>query len=299
MTSLRARVTVGVVVYNGEATLRRAVESVLNQTYKCVDVHISDDGSSDRSAEIGKLLSAEYTNVMFTRQNHNLQPANNFRFFLRERVRNISCGWLRTDCLEPTYLTRMLQLLDGDTGWLPVSPGCTSFSPDGSKRLSWSPIGPLTNDPATNLAIYLFQPYENGLYALYRTGPLQKAFPKSHFHAFDWAAVAGTLLYGTHAEISDVLMARDDTPKEHYTKSVRADNTRTITRIFPASILTYDLVIRQRIPLTLRILKALAFQNLEHHLRYMRMFHPVYVKLTGLFWKIWETRLRAHLLRDA
>ena len=35
-----ARVTVGVVVYNGSPTLRRAVKSVLNQTYQKFSIDI-------------------------------------------------------------------------------------------------------------------------------------------------------------------------------------------------------------------------------------------------------------------
>jgi glycosyltransferase involved in cell wall biosynthesis len=290
------RVTAGVVVYNGALTLRRAVESILNQSYQCFSIHISDDGSTDATAEVGRSLAAEHSTVAFTQHPRNLGPANNFRFLL-ERANTEYFMWLAADdYLEPTYLARMVAVLDADPTLVACVPRVCFVKPDGNRRLSEGTKYALLADPATNLAVYLSQPHENGLYALYRTGALRKAFPRSHFHAFDWAAVAGTLLHGKHAEVADVLMVREDTPKEHYTKSVRADNPWGIARLFPIAIMTYDLVVRQRIPLKFPIIKALVHQNIEHHLRYTRMFHPRYVVRTRYIWHIWYRYLSWRLV---
>ena len=45
-------ITVLMPVYNGEAYLKEAIDSILNQTYKNFEFLIIDDGSSDRSIEI-------------------------------------------------------------------------------------------------------------------------------------------------------------------------------------------------------------------------------------------------------
>jgi glycosyltransferase involved in cell wall biosynthesis len=292
------RVTVGVIVFNGALTLRRAVESILNQSYRGFVIHISDDASRDASAEVGKSLAAEHSTVVFTQQPRNLGPANNFRFLL-ERASTEYFMWLAADdYLEPTYLARMITILDAD----PSLAACVSrvcfVKPDGSRRLSEGTY-PLLADPATNLAVYLSQPNDNSrLYALYRTGPLRDAFPRSHFHGFDWAAVAGTLLRGKHAEVADVLMVRDATPIEHYVKSVRVDNPWGITRLFPLAIMTYDLLVRQRVPLKSPIMKALVYLNVEHHLLYMRMFHPRYMRMTRYMWSMWYRYLGSRLVQD-
>jgi len=191
----------------------------------------------------------------------------------------------------------MITILDADPTLVASVSRVCFVKPDGSRRLSEA-MHPLSADPTTNLAVYLSQPHENGLYALYRTDPLRKAFPRSHFHAFDWAAVAGTLLHGGHAEVADVLMVREDTPKEHYTKSVPIDNPWGIARLFPVATMTYDLLARQRIPLKPPIFKALVYQNVEHHLRYMRMFHPHYMKITKYFWYAWGRYFSWRLVKD-
>ena len=295
MNTSEVRVTVGVVVFNGALTLRRAVESILNQSYKGFVIHISDDASVDATAEVGRSLAAEHSGVAFTQQPRNLGPANNLRFLL-ERATTEYFMWLAADdYLESTYLERMITILDADPALVACVSRVCFVEPDGGRRVSGI-RHPLLADRATNLALYLSEPHENALYALYRTGPLRRAFPRSHFHAFDWSAVAGTLLYGKHAEVADVLMVRDDTPKEHYTKSVRIDNPRGIAQLFPVAIMTYDLIVRQRIPLRIPILKALVHQNIEHHLRHMQMFHPRYMVRTRYIWHIWHRYLSWRLV---
>ena len=287
MSSSGPRITVGVIVYNGALTLRRSVESILNQSYQKYIIHISDDGSRDSTPEVGRSLAAEHSTVVFTRQPRNLGPANNFRFLL-ERAGTEYFMWLAADdYLEPTYLERMISMLDADQSLVACVSRIWFVKPDGSRRLAEGTY-PLLADPLTNLAVYLSQPRDNSrLYALYRTGPLRKAFPRSHFHAFDWAAVAGTLVQGKHAEVADVLMVRDETPRERYVKSIRADNSWGVARLFPLSVMTYDLLIRQRIPLTSPILKALLYLNIEYHCLYMKMFYPRYMKITRHIWAIW------------
>ena len=45
-------VTVYITCFNYERFVRTAIESVLQQTYKNIDLIIIDDGSTDKSAEI-------------------------------------------------------------------------------------------------------------------------------------------------------------------------------------------------------------------------------------------------------
>ena len=93
--------------------------------------------------------------------------------------------------------------------------------------------------------------------------------------------MAGTLLSGKHEEIPEILMFRDETPSINYVQQVRQDNRGTVGRIFPLMPMTKDLLLRQRIPLDLNIIRALIKINLELHCRYMAVFHPCYAKLIG------------------
>jgi len=50
-------VSVVIPVYNSEKFLKQAIESVLNQTYKNIEIITIDDGSTDNSLEILKQYS--------------------------------------------------------------------------------------------------------------------------------------------------------------------------------------------------------------------------------------------------
>lgn len=52
MTYDDALVSVIIPLYNRQATIQRAVDSVLNQSYSNIEVLVVDDGSTDQSIEM-------------------------------------------------------------------------------------------------------------------------------------------------------------------------------------------------------------------------------------------------------
>lgn len=50
-------------VYNCEATLSQAIDSIINQTYKNWELIICDDGSSDETFDIAKQYEKKYSNI--------------------------------------------------------------------------------------------------------------------------------------------------------------------------------------------------------------------------------------------
>lgn len=61
-------ISVIVPVYNADKTIKSTVESIINQTYKDIEVLLIDDGSSDRSFEICNALSIEDNRVKVIHQ---------------------------------------------------------------------------------------------------------------------------------------------------------------------------------------------------------------------------------------
>ena len=57
------KISIIVPVYNSEAYLKAAVESLLNQTYKNTEIILVDDGSTDNSPKICDEFEKSYTNV--------------------------------------------------------------------------------------------------------------------------------------------------------------------------------------------------------------------------------------------
>ena len=273
------QVTVGVPVYNGALKLRRAVESILAQTHKPDLIHISDNGSTDATGEIGQALAAEHATVSYTRQPTNIGPSPNFRFLLQQAKTPYFMWVAADDYLEPTYVERMLSVLESDPGLVTCVSRVLFVRPDGTSRLAVGTY-PLQADRVTNLAAYLTNPNDNArVYGLHRTIPLQKAYPTSDFVvAWDWTLMAGTLLYGGHAEVPETLMVRDETPHQAYMIMIRRHARWWLERIVPLLPMSLGLLFHQRIPLRLPVVKALLYANIAAHFDYVREFHPRYAR---------------------
>jgi len=73
-------VSVGMPVRNAAKTLAMAIESVVNQTYKNLEIIISDNNSDDETAEICKRYAAQDPRIRYFRQDKNITIVRNFRF---------------------------------------------------------------------------------------------------------------------------------------------------------------------------------------------------------------------------
>ena len=74
---MKLKVTVLMPVYNGEKYLKKAIESILNQTFKNFELLIIDDGSMDSSVEIIKSYADPRIKLIHNDKNLNLPESLN------------------------------------------------------------------------------------------------------------------------------------------------------------------------------------------------------------------------------
>ena len=72
MTSSNELVSVLLSTYNSEETLRESIDSLLNQTYKNLEILISDDGSTDSTKEICKKFQLKDERILFSSNKKNI-----------------------------------------------------------------------------------------------------------------------------------------------------------------------------------------------------------------------------------
>src|ERR1700758_837964 len=74
------RLTVGLPVYNGENYLAESIEALLGQTYEDFELIISDNASSDGTADICQRYRKQDSRICYIRQKRNigLNPNHNF-----------------------------------------------------------------------------------------------------------------------------------------------------------------------------------------------------------------------------
>lgn len=64
--------------FNGEKYVAKQLDSILNQTYKNIEIIISDDGSTDNTEEIITKYTEKYTFIKFIKNERNLGYTKNF-----------------------------------------------------------------------------------------------------------------------------------------------------------------------------------------------------------------------------
>lgn len=93
-------VSVGVPVYNGEATIRAALDSLLAQTYAHIEIVVSDNCSADRTRDICLEYAAADPRVKYTCTEANIGMANNVRRVLQSAKGELFT-WTCADDLRP------------------------------------------------------------------------------------------------------------------------------------------------------------------------------------------------------
>ena len=107
-------VTIGVPVYNGADYLTLAIDSLLAQTYRNVELLISDNASTDGSSEVCAAYAQRDARVRYIRQAHNIGGVENHNFVV-EQARGEFFMWGSSDDLwEPSYVQRCAQVLIED-----------------------------------------------------------------------------------------------------------------------------------------------------------------------------------------
>ena len=107
-------VSIGLPVYNGERHIREALDSLLAQTYRDFELIVSDNASTDATAEICRVYAARDQRIRYVRNPTNIGANPNFRRVL-DLARGRYFKWAACDDVcHPTYLGRCVEMLEAD-----------------------------------------------------------------------------------------------------------------------------------------------------------------------------------------
>jgi len=105
-------VTVGIPVFNGEKYIRKAIDSILAQTFSNFNCIISDNGSTDQTEIICKEYEKKDERITYVKHEKNLGPDFNFRFVL-SKAKSKYFAWLAyDDYWESTFLEKNTIILE-------------------------------------------------------------------------------------------------------------------------------------------------------------------------------------------
>lgn len=205
------RVSVGMPVYNGAPMLDTAIRGILAQTFTDFELIISDNGSTDETAEICARY-ADDPRVRYVRQPENLGPSANFRYVL-DVARAPYFMWAAHDDLrEPQALELLTAALDADPGAVMASSAFQIIGPDGEPVKRSRPWGEVfSKGPFWQFAYLIASDEEKSIhiYGLFRREAIARAMADmAYVHVYsgnDICTMMHVLGQGRAAYVDQVL----------------------------------------------------------------------------------------------
>ena len=207
------RLTIGLPVYNGEKYLGEAIDALLGQSYEDFELIISDNASTDGTAEICQRSAQTDARVRYIRQPKNIGLAPNHNVVV-EQARGELFKWAANDDLYARELIeRCVEALDEYPDV--VLAHCWTARIDGSGAVTHAYKYPLsTSSPRApeRFRSLLFDSGGDDDYGVIRTEVLRRTAMKESYHHADRTIIAELALYGRFYQVPDWLYFRRDHP---------------------------------------------------------------------------------------
>lgn len=188
-SNLYPMISVGMPVYNGEKTIRAAVDSILTQTIGDFELIISDNASTDGTEKICREFANADSRIRYIRQTENIGAPKNFRYVLDE-ARAEYFMWATSDDVKS------IDFLEENHSFLKNNPEyVASTSPvrfeGGDFNSTAMGDASLIGELPERVQDFFVSWHANGRYcSLMRTGVLRKSpYIDADFLGADWAAM--------------------------------------------------------------------------------------------------------------
>jgi glycosyltransferase involved in cell wall biosynthesis len=203
------RLTIGLPVYNGEQHLAEALDSLLGQTYEDFELLVSDNASTDGTADLCRRYAEKDSRIRYVRQPHNIGLVANHIFTMEEARGELFKGASHDDLYARDLLLRCVEALDEN--------------PDAVLAHSWSAVidqsrrvvgtfghGAGLDSPRApdRFRTVLFDGCHDFEYAVIRTRALRNMTRRGSFHHADRTFNAELALHGRFLQVPDWLYFR-------------------------------------------------------------------------------------------
>jgi glycosyltransferase involved in cell wall biosynthesis len=207
----RPLVSIGIPIYNGEnkkynysTNISKSINSILNQSYKNLEIIISDDFSSDQSDKIIRQFANVDKRIKYYKQKKNLGYAKNLSFVLRKSKGKYFKWNCQDDYISKDFIEKNLYFLEKNNNYSSsTSPWCFDYQNNYKKKLN-------QHDLDSNLYqrlkyFFKIRSHSHGLtYSLIRRRYLVNTTNISNdYLANDWIIDLELLFYGRFKTIKD------------------------------------------------------------------------------------------------
>ena len=178
---MKQRLTVGMATYNGVETVIESIKSLQNQSYTDYSVLISDDASTDKTAETIRNFIKDDNRISLHKQITNLGPLQNFIYLLNNCHTEYFMWASQDDLWSKNYLALSVAALDEniDSSYTLPKSVCKSWNFPFVRRINLPTLEFLCRENSEErLLKYTELPFssfkDNITYGVYRTEKLKK-----------------------------------------------------------------------------------------------------------------------------
>ena len=212
MTESGPKVSIGLPTYNGARYLAAAMKSILNQTYRNLELILSDNASTDATGEICRQFASRDSRIVYCRQDHNIGQGPNHNFCVGRASGEYFRWAADDDLLEPEFLARCVAALESDRDAV-LCHSMTRIIGDRGESIAVHLAGLDAARPADRFgAIILKAHWCVEMYGVIRTSALVKTRLMSGYFGGDKTLLAELALLGRFLHVPEPLFINRDHP---------------------------------------------------------------------------------------
>ena len=213
------KITLGLLVYNGERYLGQTIDSLLSQTYGDFELLVSDNASTDGTEEICRSYAALDRRISYIRQNENIGAMGNFNYLASRATTDYFKWCAADDLIAPNFLATCIEFLESQPDFVLCQSSTRTIGFDDSELPNdiIKPSGASERIPIGLNRTY--QPWQRfrdvllgstavmDLWGVIRTAPLKDTGLLSPYVGYEKVLMAALSLRGRFAELPQKLFS--------------------------------------------------------------------------------------------
>jgi glycosyltransferase domain-containing protein len=271
-------VSVGMPAYNRSESLVNAIECIINQTYKNLEIIISDNASTTNEIEnIVKRYMKHDKRIFYTKQKKNIGAERNFQYIINKASGKYFLMAADDDVRSLDFIEKNIVFLEKNTDYIAAT-SPSRFENRDFNEYSMGDGSIESFDKHDRVNAFLSRWHANArFYSLVRRDQIQKAYTVNNFLGGDWMVVLRLLMLGKFKRIDsgEVILGRGGISHNNIFSMYRKGFLGWIFPFYTLSLASFVLIksatIFQKIKLITNLvrLNAIAF--------YWQMKREVYI----------------------
>lgn len=272
----QVRISVGIPVYNGGASLEQALKSICSQSFRDYEVIISDNASTDDTAQICREMVAINPRIKYFRQENNIGAAANFKFVLDKAVGEYFHWLAADDTRSDNFLELNINFLEENVDYVASTCPNRFMGQAEADNVTFSLVG----TPGERFAGFMDHCWQSQavFYSVVRTAILRQCdVIGQSFWAADWAIDLFLASRGNINRTDDGWMELGVSGASSGADAYRVLRGRRIEAVLPFfTFSAYALKLAKTFPLTDRVSLVSRLVLLNWRVAYGRVFTALY-----------------------